>query len=55
MAGFLGQQESLTVPSVQNALNRLVEAGVVAPTGERGCFELEDPYFAEWVKETTKA
>lgn len=36
------------VPTVQNAINRLRRASRIAPVGQ-GRYELEDPYFADWI------
>lgn len=48
---FIAEQlgiEDVDVPTVQNAINRLRRATHIAPVGQ-GRYELEDPYFADWI------
>ena len=48
---FIAEQlgvEDVDVPTIQNAINRLRRAAHIAPLGQ-GRYELEDPYFADWI------
>lgn len=48
---FIAEQlgiDDVDVPTIQNAINRLRRATHIAPVGQ-GRYELEDPYFADWI------
>ncbi|WGK63432.1 hypothetical protein QAO71_17985 (plasmid) [Halopseudomonas sp. SMJS2] len=50
IANWLGL-EDIDVPTIQNAVNRLRRSSHIAPIGQ-GRYELEDPYFLDWIVRT---
>ncbi|QJD59489.1 hypothetical protein HG264_11515 [Pseudomonas sp. gcc21] len=43
--------DKINIHPIQNAVNRLMRNTVIAPVGQ-GRYEVEDPYFADWVTRT---
>ena len=50
--GFCGDEVKVTASKIQTSLNRLAKRGLVAPTGNKGEYEIEDRSLLVWLRES---
>ncbi|MET1116956.1 MAG: hypothetical protein ABWY08_18660 [Comamonas sp.] len=50
--GFCGGEFKVTSSKVQTSLNRLAKHGLIAPTGNKGEYEIEDRSLLVWLRES---